>query len=174
MANIRPGEKVKVQIQYVETLKYEDGGFEFNFPMVVGPRYVPAGTDGSHIAPPVTARRHSRQDTTLSLSLSLDAGLPAIPLRSKTHDIDSDRQADSHYAIKLRNENEIPNKDFLLKYNVAGKGNRGPLFSPTTVRIGGFFTLILQPPQRSGGRGHRATGTGLCAGYVRIDVRLPH
>jgi Ca-activated chloride channel family protein len=147
VANIRPGEKVKVQIQYVETLKYEDGGFEFGFPMVVGPRYIPAGTDGSHIVPPITARG-TRAGHDVSLAVSLDAGLPIYSLRSGTHDIDTERQADSRYAIKLRNENEIPNKDFLLKYNVAGKGIEDTILAHHDSR-GGFFTLILQPPQRA-------------------------
>ena len=43
VANIMPGERVTVTISYVETLKYEDGSYEFVFPMVVGPRYIPAG-----------------------------------------------------------------------------------------------------------------------------------
>src|SRR6266550_843534 len=47
VANILPGEQVKVTISYVETLKYEDGSYEFVFPMVVGPRYVPGSPAGS-------------------------------------------------------------------------------------------------------------------------------
>src|SRR5262245_32431848 len=41
VANILPGAQVKITISYVETLKYENGSYEFMFPMVVGPRYVP-------------------------------------------------------------------------------------------------------------------------------------
>jgi Ca-activated chloride channel family protein len=41
VANIMPGEGVKITIRYVETLKYEDGWFNFVFPTVVGPRYIP-------------------------------------------------------------------------------------------------------------------------------------
>src|SRR3954452_1887817 len=41
VANILPGEQIKITISYVETLKYESGAYEFVFPMVVGPRYVP-------------------------------------------------------------------------------------------------------------------------------------
>jgi Ca-activated chloride channel homolog len=147
VTNIRPGDKIKVQIQYVETLKYEDGGFDFTFPMVVGPRYIPAGTDGSRITPPVTPEG-VRAGHDISLSINLDAGLPIYSLRSSTHDIDTQRQADSRYAIKLRNENEIPNKDFLLKYSVAGKGIEDTVLTHHDSR-GGFFTLILQPPQQA-------------------------
>src|SRR5215510_7738815 len=45
VANILPGEQIKITISYVETLKYEDGSYEFVFPMVVGPRYVPGNTN---------------------------------------------------------------------------------------------------------------------------------
>src|ERR1041384_7119760 len=41
VANIMPGERVTVTISYVETLKYDGGTYEFSFPVVVGPRYVP-------------------------------------------------------------------------------------------------------------------------------------
>src|SRR5215203_6299518 len=59
VANILPGEKVIIEISYVETLKYEDGSYEFVFPMTVGPRYIPAGVkDVAKIRPPVAATRN--------------------------------------------------------------------------------------------------------------------
>ena len=42
VANLMPGAEVEVEIQYVETLVYEDGAFEWTFPMVVGPASSPA------------------------------------------------------------------------------------------------------------------------------------
>src|SRR5687768_1832367 len=54
VANIMPGESVIIEISYVETLKYEDGSYEFVFPMVVGPRYNPASVkDAGKISPPL-------------------------------------------------------------------------------------------------------------------------
>jgi Ca-activated chloride channel family protein len=69
VTNIGPGMKVEIVISYVETLKYEAGTYEFAFPMVVGPRYIPGKAtgqagggwapdtdrvpDGSKISPPV-------------------------------------------------------------------------------------------------------------------------
>src|SRR5205085_1911634 len=47
VANILPGEQIKITISYVETLKYEDGSYEFVFPMVVGPRYIPGNETGT-------------------------------------------------------------------------------------------------------------------------------
>ncbi len=39
VGNIGPGEVVKVEIAYVDVLRYDVGQYEFHFPMVVGPRY---------------------------------------------------------------------------------------------------------------------------------------
>src|SRR6516162_6558473 len=41
VANILPGEQVTVTISYLQTLDYEAGAYQFVFPMVVGPRYIP-------------------------------------------------------------------------------------------------------------------------------------
>ncbi|MEE9295256.1 MAG: VIT domain-containing protein, partial [Phycisphaerae bacterium] len=54
VANIEPGVEVVIELSYVETLKYEEGEFEFVFPMVVGPRYIPGG--GSAEAPMTRGR----------------------------------------------------------------------------------------------------------------------
>lgn len=46
VANIEPGEHVTITIRYSQTMTWEDGRFEFDFPTVVGPRYIPGGTGG--------------------------------------------------------------------------------------------------------------------------------
>src|SRR2546427_2822829 len=56
VANILPGEQVKITISYVETLKYADGSYEFVFPMVVGPRYIPGPATGA----PVNAQMNAK------------------------------------------------------------------------------------------------------------------
>ena len=50
VGNIDPGQEVKIEISYVDVLEYDLGTYEFHFPMVVGPRYIP-GTPASKIAP---------------------------------------------------------------------------------------------------------------------------
>src|SRR5438477_12775776 len=44
VANIEPGKEIDVNITYLQTLEYADGWYEFVFPMVVGPRFNPAGS----------------------------------------------------------------------------------------------------------------------------------
>lgn len=45
VANIEPGEEVTITIAYSQNMKWEDGRFSFDFPMVVGPRYIPGGNE---------------------------------------------------------------------------------------------------------------------------------
>jgi Ca-activated chloride channel homolog len=162
VANILPGEKIKITISYVETLKYEDGAYEFVFPMVVGPRYVPGNAtgsqgkgfspdtdrvpDGSKITPkPPPPGMRAGHD--ISLDLTLDAGVPIDVLASKTHDVDVERPDDRRARVRLKDRETIPNKDFILRYDVAGKKIADALITHSTGHSG-FFTLILQPPER--------------------------
>jgi Ca-activated chloride channel family protein len=167
VANILPGAQVTVTLSYVETLRYEEGSYEFVFPMVVGPRYVPGqatGQQGGGWAPDTTkvpdasritpwvAAKGTRAGHDISLELELDAGVPIQELRSKTHDIDVDRQSASRATVRLRDEAVLPNKDFILKYDVAGAQIADAILtSPSPGRskgAGGYFTMILQPPAR--------------------------
>src|SRR5262249_54101766 len=43
IANIEPGKSIDVLLRYFHTLTYGPAGYEFTFPMVVGPRYNPPG-----------------------------------------------------------------------------------------------------------------------------------
>ena len=162
VANILPGEKIKITISYVETLKYEDGAYEFVFPMVVGPRYVPGnatGAQGNGFAPdtdqvpdgskitPRPAPRGMRAGHDISLDLTLDAGVPIDGLVSKTHEVDVERPDDRRARVRLKDRETIPNKDFILRYDVAGKKIADALLTHSTGHSG-FFTLILQPPER--------------------------
>lgn len=159
VANILPGEQIKITISYVETLNYVNGAYEFVFPMVVGPRYVPGSPtgikqgngfapdtdrvpDASRITPPAMRSGHD-----ISLDVTLDAGLILDDVNSKTHDVEIQR-TDSHSArLRLREGSTIPNKDFVLRYDVAGRAIQDALLTHRSDK-GGYFTLILQPPDR--------------------------
>lgn len=145
VANILPGDKIIIEISYVNTLKYEDGAYEFVFPMTVGPRYIPGSVkDAGNIKPPVAKTRAGHD---ISIEVNLNAGVPVEEIRSPTHEIQSANFSASAANVKLRNEKTIPNKDFILRYDVSGKKIEDALLTHRDER-GGFFTLILQPPDR--------------------------
>jgi Ca-activated chloride channel homolog len=163
VANIEAGENIDIEIKYVNLLKYEDGAFTFTFPTVVGPRFIPgqmalgrSGSgqvfdtdrvpDASRITPPMAAPRQ-RAGHDISIDLNLNAGVPIGSIGSKLHDVLIERNGATTAHIKLKNQDRIPNKDFVVSWNVAaGSVASGYL----THRQGndGFFTLILIPPGR--------------------------
>jgi Ca-activated chloride channel homolog len=162
VANILPDEPIKITISYVETLSYENGSYEFVFPMVVGPRYIPGnptGAKGNGFAPdtdrvpdgsvitPRPAPEGMRAGHDVSLEVTLDAGVPIDALASKTHDVSIERSGDHQAHVTLKDLATIPNKDFILRYDVAGAKISDAVLTHSTP-AGGFFTMILQPPER--------------------------
>ena len=165
VANIPPNSKVEVTLYVLELLKYEGGTYEFSFPTVVGPRYIPGtavnspdrGTmadttqvlDASKISPPVagvhTADEHAGHD--ISFDVTLKAGVPIGDVESTSHKIFADRTGPDTFHIKLADETVLPNKDFILKYKVAGLGINDAVLAHSDDE-GGYFTLILQPPEQ--------------------------
>jgi Ca-activated chloride channel family protein len=154
VANIPPGGKVKVIISYLERLPYDAGTYSFAFPMVVGPRYMPGNSvgrsgggwsqdtdrvpDASRISPPV-AVPGTRAGHDLSIEVKLDAGLPLDSVYSSSHDVDTVRAGDHGATIRLRQKNTIPNKDFVLKYDVAGRTIQDTVLAHNGGK-GGYFT----------------------------------
>lgn len=163
VANILPGEQVKITLSYVESLRYEDGAYEFVFPMVVGPRYVPPTPAGANIAEPFPSDKNRPPDVSrilpkpaapgvrsghdISVEVTLDAGLVLDSVESKTHQVAIDRPSNTRARVKLKEGRTIPNKDFILRYDVAGRAIQDAVLTHRSDR-GGFFSLILQPPQR--------------------------
>ena len=162
VTNIGPGMKVEIVISYVETLKYEAGTYEFAFPMVVGPRYIPGQAtgqtgggwapdttrvpDASRITPPVTPPG-TRAGHDISLALRLNAGVPVDMVASSSHEVDIERAGPGIARVRLRNSATLPNKDFVMRWDVAGRKIEDALLAHRDKR-GGFFTFLLQPPER--------------------------
>lgn len=143
VANIVPGARVQIEISYVQLLKYDSGQFEFSFPMVVGPRFLGNAPDPSKIDPP----RATRVGTNIDLAVEIDAGTTISNVDSVLHDIDTTGLAGNRVRVALKNADEIPNRDFMLRYRAVGQQPKAAFVTHADQR-GGFFTLIVMPPQR--------------------------
>jgi len=169
VANILPGQKITVVISYVNVLKYDEGGYEWSFPLVVGPRYTPTGgiskpgvrgapstsgaasskteaivKDADRITPPIAAGTRAGHE--VSLAVHLDAGVPLQKIESVLHDVNLTRRSGSVADVSLRKEDRIPNRDFILKYRTAGQKLETALLTHADKAGDGYFTLIFQPP----------------------------
>ena len=159
VANIEPGKQIDVCIKYFSTLAYCDGWYEFAFPMVVGPRFNPPGSSDGVGAVGRGARGVSGQSTEvqylrpgersghdISLAVNIDAGVPIEALACSSHVVAQSQAAPERATVQLNRLDAIPNKDFVLRYKVAGNAVRSALMTHRDAR-GGFFTLMLYPPE---------------------------
>ena len=146
VANITANAEIKVVIEYVETLKYRDDAYEFTFPMTIGQRYIPSSV-GEADAARISPKSKERPGHTISIDLDIDAGVPIQDISSRTHLISAQQFSPTAYKVSLTQEDEIPNRDFVVKYKTAGTKIDDAILASKDDR-GGFFTLILQPPDK--------------------------
>jgi type VI secretion system protein ImpC len=156
MANILPGQKVRVEIAYLQTLPFQEGQYRFVFPMVVSARYVlgsaataePLGVEApGAVTAPRLPQSFLRGDT-VSLEVNLDAGVPLCGFDSPSHDIVIlEEDGATRVRVGLRQSGEIPNRDFVLSYRMAGPRLEHALFQePGRDGQPGTFLLITMPP----------------------------
>jgi Ca-activated chloride channel family protein len=163
VANIAPGEQIDVVIRYMQDLTYDDGRYEFVFPMVVGPRHfagepvertpVGSGTkrdttrvpDASRISPPYLGEGQ-RSGHDISLELLVDSHLAITGWESPTHDIVTSQPADGTLRLRLADHETLPNRDFVLHYAVADMQPTARLYVSPEGEQGSFFSLVVVPP----------------------------
>ena len=159
VANIEPGKGIDVNIKYFNTLAYADGWYEFTFPMVVGPRFNPPGsTDGvgavgrgkaglsSQSTEVQYLKPNERSGHDISLAVDIDAGVTIEEVACASHTIEKSHKSSEKAHVQLGALDSIPNKDFVLRFRVAGETVKSALVTHRDER-GGFFTLMLYPPQ---------------------------
>jgi Ca-activated chloride channel homolog len=121
VANIGPREEVVVELEYQQVLRYEAGRYSLRFPMVVGPRYIPAGpmlvADANRITPPVLrpGTEHGRANP-VSIRVELDAGVPLAAVESRYHRVDVQEPSPSRREIALADGAVPANRDFELAW----------------------------------------------------------
>ena len=159
VANIAPGERVVVEIEYLEDLRFEDGSFAIRFPMTLTPRYIPGSpvpdregsgwspdttrvSDASRVTPPhVTAS----QDHRISLEARIDTGMPLQVVASRYHPVNVSENA-GRYTVSLAGDAVPLDHDFELVWRpVPSAVPRAMLFRET---IGGqpHYLLMVVPP----------------------------
>jgi Ca-activated chloride channel family protein len=155
VANIAPGEEIRVEIEYQQTLRYDQGRYSLRFPMVVGPRYLPAGMDPVDVAriSPVVLRpdESAPLHNPVTLRVEVQAGVPIGGLRSSSHAIDTGACGRSGCQAVLRGP--VPaNKDFVLDWALAP--GAAPVAAAITEKKGArHYGLLMVVPPVIEGRG---------------------
>ncbi|MEG3894071.1 MULTISPECIES: VIT domain-containing protein [unclassified Microcoleus] len=179
LANIKPGESIDVTIRYTDSLKFLAGDYEFIFPMVVGPRYIPGtpldetAASGSAPAPmtvnsstdivPDASRLNApilppgmRSGHDIAVTLEIEAGIPIRNVNSPSHQLEieyldspqtslaSEQKNGLTVRVQLGNQDTIPNKDLIVRYQVAGRETQSTVLTHSDDR-GGHFAVYLIP-----------------------------
>ena len=176
VANIAPGETIQVELQYVQTVRYDNGVFSLRFPMTITPRYIPGDRlsdetadrnldlsgDGWGYATdqvPDAARITPYQDPVpagpnhivnpITISVTLDAGLPLAMVDSPSHAIRVD-DSNGVTHISLANGKVSMSRDFQLRWQPeTGRSPQAALFTETVDKQD-YALLMLLPPAQAG------------------------
>ncbi|MDQ3812706.1 MAG: VWA domain-containing protein, partial [Armatimonadota bacterium] len=77
---------------------------------------------------------------------SADTGLELTDIESKLHPVRTEKTSGGA-VVTLQNQQEIPNKDFILRYRTT-TDEIGDAFLTHSDSRGHYFTFVLQPPRR--------------------------
>jgi Ca-activated chloride channel family protein len=162
VANVAPGERVVVEIEYLEDLRYEDGRFSIRFPMTLTPRYIPGQAlpdkqgngwsadtdqvaDASLITPPQVSRSSNHK---ISLTADVNAGMPLEIIASRYHPVRVSEK-DGHYTVALSDQKTIMDHDFELVWQPVPSAEPRAMAFAETIDGKPYHLLMVMPPNQA-------------------------
>lgn len=152
VANIMPGDTVRIELHYTELISPDEGIYQFVFPTVVGPRYPSPATAEENESDRWVASPYLEVGDVGSgkynITVNLAAGVPIADIACKSHDVSVSYTDAANAQISLSNPEQFAgDRDFILDYRLAGEDiNCGLMLSSGEEE--NFFMLMVQPPER--------------------------
>jgi Ca-activated chloride channel family protein len=152
VANIMPGDDVAVELHYTELIVPTDGVYEFVYPTVVGPRYV-SGAETARAQENWQANPYLPDGTPpvsdFALRARINSGIPIKEATSPSHRTRIEYSSTSSASIELLpGADNGGNRDFILRYQLAGAGIESGLMlyenGPEK-----YFLAMIEPPKRT-------------------------
>jgi Ca-activated chloride channel family protein len=81
----------------------------------------------------------------VGIRINLAAGMPIAAIGSRTHPIAQEASGQDEAVIRLAEGRTLDNRDFVLRYTLAGARTQAALLTRRDER-GGTFSLLLEPP----------------------------
>ena len=156
VANIMPGDEIKVELKYTELLVPTEGVYEFVYPTVVGPRYsnrpeTSAAASERWVQNPYL---HGKEAPTYAFNISamVAAGMPIKELACPSHKVNVSYEGPSTAKIDLdKSEQYGGNRDYILRYRLEGDRIQSGILLYEGEKEN-FFLLTMQPPKRAKAR----------------------
>jgi Ca-activated chloride channel family protein len=116
-----------VELEYTQLLKAQDGLIKYHFPLK---------TEGEQLP-----------SEEIKIDLSLSGKQPIRGIWSPSHHISVDRDGDKAAKVAFKENNALPDKDFVLYYNLSDKAMAANLLTNKNESEQGYFLLTITPPQ---------------------------
>lgn len=153
VANIMPGDRIEVELDYSEMIVPENATYEFVYPTVVGPRYS-GGADpktDQWMANP-HLQEGKAEPYAFDIKVHLQTGIGLKEVASPSHKVAINYAGPTTADVRLDQQGG-GNKDFVLRYRLAGdKIESGLLLhsDPGNAQRSAenFFALLMEPPRR--------------------------
>ena len=154
VANIMPGDTIKVELAYTELLIPESGVYEFVYPTVVGPRYSnksaeTATNNDKWVANPYL---HQGEQSTIRFDFfaTISAGMPVKKIACPSHDLVINYDGLATASMTFKNQGPFEgNRDVIIQYKLAeDKIESGTLLFKGKNGEENFFLTMVQPPPR--------------------------
>ncbi len=152
VANIMPGDEIKVELKYTELLVPTDRVYEFVYPTVVGPRYSNQPAEKALPSEQWVQNPYLHQgeapNYTFDIQVNIAAGLPIKELHCTSHKVTANFEGPSVARVMLdKSEAYGGNRDYILRYRLDGDRIQSGLLLYQGEREN-FFLLMMQPPKR--------------------------
>ncbi|MCX5834141.1 MAG: VIT domain-containing protein [Deltaproteobacteria bacterium] len=152
VANIMPGDEIKVVLKYTELLVPTERVYEFMYPPVVGPRY---SNQAAESAPPSerwvqNPYLHEGELTPykFDIAVSISAGMPIKDLTCSSHKVQASYNGPTSAVVHLDgSEQSGGNRDYILRYRLGGDKIQSGLLLYEGEKEK-FFLLMMEPPSR--------------------------
>ncbi|MDR3371082.1 VIT and VWA domain-containing protein [Rhodoferax sp.] len=154
VANIMPGDDVKVELRYTELLLPTDGKYQFVFPTVVGPRYnspQSSQANATWVAQPTLPQGQqtptSAAQPAFDIHVTLNTPVGVKEVTSPSHTIHNATEQGGATVVGLNPTDEpTNNRDFILNYRLAGdKIESGVMLYKGQDE--NFFLAMVEPPK---------------------------
>ncbi|GAB4539472.1 MAG: hypothetical protein Tsb0014_29910 [Pleurocapsa sp.] len=146
LANIQPGQQIDVVIRYTNTLQFIGSNYEFAFPLVVAPRYEGGNTSKNFnpFSAPAWASEvpETRSGRDIDAAVEIDAGVAISGVKSPSHAI-AIQNTNSTTQVALANQDVIPNRDLILRYQIAGADTQATVLTQSNQQGGHFATYLI-------------------------------
>jgi len=152
VANIMPGDEIRVDLRYTELLVPTDRVYEFSYPTVVGPRYSNLAAETAPASERWVRNPYLHEGDAPSykfdIAVRISAGMPIKDLACTSHKVKTSYDGPTTAMVRLDDgEASGGNRDYILRYRLGGERIQSGLllFEGEKEK---FFLLMMEPPKR--------------------------